>query len=134
MYTHRTLASALWFSRSGKAAPENSGFEGAEGWGPDPDTLNNNFYETLLENNGRVTLDSVQEFQNNSASNVTEDFPDQFLWRINNGPFMLNVDMALAFDMDGHMDPVTGAVNCSIFVNGTIPPSMEGDVATAGPV
>jgi hypothetical protein len=100
---------------------------GPGGWGPDPVTLNNDFYQTLLIN-GRVQSGLMPELQNNAASppqpNVRQ-FPNQFLWRVSavtaGGGFMLNADMALAVDMAGFMDAANGAVNCSLQLNGTMP-------------
>jgi hypothetical protein len=53
--------------------------------------------------------DFEQEFQNNNG----RPFPNQVLWRRGNGnDFMLNVDMALAKDFEGSIDPDTGEVSC----------------------
>jgi hypothetical protein len=88
--------------------PQNSGFDGNAGWGPDQNTLDNNFYTTLLRN-GRVAA-FVPELQNNAAP-----FTNKFLWRENGRPgFMLNADLALAVDTSGHLDSTNGAVACSL--------------------
>jgi hypothetical protein len=88
--------------------PQNSGFNGNAGWGPDLNTLNNNFYTTLVSS-GKVA-DLVPELQTNTAP-----FTDKFLWRENGRPgFMLNADLALAVDTAGYLNATNGAVNCSL--------------------
>jgi hypothetical protein len=100
---------------SGRAVPQNSGFNGNAGWGPDLNILNNNFYTTLLSG-GRVA-NLVPELQNNTAP-----FTDKFLWRENGRPgFMLNADLALAVDTAGYLNATNGAVNCSLPVPPNIP-------------
>lgn len=54
------------------------------------------------------------ELQNNRAHPA---FPNQFLWRADQRPqFMLNADMALAVNLKGKVDPVTGRVSCALNV------------------
>jgi Peroxidase len=104
---------------SGRAVPQNSGFNGNAGWGPDLITLNNNFYTELIRN-GRAA-DFVLELQTNVAP-----FTNKFLWRENGRPgFMLNADMALAVDTAGFLNATSGAVSCSL----PVPPNTP-----AGPL
>lgn len=81
------------------------------------DRLDNQFYRVLLDGN-EVDEDFALEFQQNRGT----AFPDQFLWRRGNrNDFMLNVDIALARDLEGFIDPTTGFVTCSL--NGSCPDS-----------
>lgn len=96
----------------GVANSENSGFDGPGGWGPGQDQLNNNYYTELLDN-GQVSANFELEFQDNTEF---PPFPNQFFWQENDrgNTFMFNADMALAVDMAGFLDPVTGNVNCTL--------------------
>jgi hypothetical protein len=100
------LAESLF---SGRASTQNSGFDGRAGWGRDQDTLDHNFYTTLLRN-GRVG-NFVPELQTNTAP-----FTNKYLWRESNGRpgFMLNADMALAVNTAGYLNAANGAVTCSL--------------------
>jgi hypothetical protein len=50
-------------------------------------------------------------------------FPNQYYWEqevAEDGPagtFMLHADMAIAFDMEGYVDPDNGQVNCTMVPN-----------------
>lgn len=80
--------------------------------------LDNQFYRVLLDGGGSVDPDFALELQENNNN----QFPEQFLWRRGNGnDFMLNVDMALARDFEGVIDPVSGRVTCTL--NGNCPDS-----------
>ena len=80
--------------------------------------LDNQFYQVLLDRQGTVDRDFALELQNNNNNN----FPAQFLWRRGNrNDFMLNVDMALARDFEGFIDPTSGHVTCAL--NGNCPDS-----------
>lgn len=82
------------------------------------DSLDNEFYRVLLDGN-QVDDAFALEIQRNDDS---VHFPTQYLWRRGNrNDFMLNADMALARDLEGHIDPVTGFVTCNL--NGDCPDS-----------
>jgi hypothetical protein len=100
------------FRFRGYALSNNSGFDGEEGWVTDADTLDNEFYNVLLTY-GLANPKMAQELQNNAVNNSI--FPNQYLWRLNSTDlFMLNADMAIAKDLTGSIDPVSGLVNCSL--------------------
>lgn len=76
-------------------------------------TLNNfdnDYYSALMVRSG---IDP--QFHQEKQENKGDDFPDQYLWRRGDQPvFMLNVDMAIAVDFDGHIDPKSGEVTCNL--------------------
>lgn len=72
--------------------------------------LDNQFYNVLLDGD-----DVDPRFELELQENDGNPFPDQFLWRRgNSNDFMLNVDMALAKDLDGFVDPTSGGVSCTL--------------------
>lgn len=92
---------------SGFADSANSGFSGGVGWDNIPDRLENEYYKELL------SFDQLNlHFDDNTAF---PPFPNQFYWVDGqSGIFMLHADMALAFDMQGYLNPTNGAVNCTL--------------------
>jgi hypothetical protein len=96
---------------SGGATSANSGFTGEQGWDNDPDLLTNSYYKELLKfDQFSLTLEENAQFP---------PFPDQWYWEEEETPgvsgvFMLQADMALAFDMEGYLNPANGNVNCTI--------------------
>ena len=110
-FTDRDTVAIIGAHTLGRALPRNSGFNGRNGWVGNPDRFNNKFYIDLF-NNGQIDTTFGQQLQNNGAR---PDFPDQFLWRLeNSNRFMLNVDMGLAVDFQGFIDPVSGEVTCEL--------------------
>jgi hypothetical protein len=92
---------------------ENSGFAGGGGWDDHVNAFDNEYYTTLLNNQGTVDTVFVQERQMNVAAG--RPFPDQFLWREGNvDPFMFNVDMALVVDFGTLLDSTSGRVTCTL--------------------
>ena len=78
--------------------------------------LDNQYYQALLDGQGNVDREFALELQQNN------NFPAQFLWRRGNrNDFMLNVDMALARDFTGFINPTSGRVTCTL--NGNCPDS-----------
>lgn len=95
---------------SGRAVPQNSGFRGQDGWVPNRNRLDNQFYRVLLQN-GQADPSFEQEFQVNNNN----PFPNQFMWREQgDDEFMLNADMALAIDLDGLIVDGTGEALCRL--------------------
>jgi Peroxidase len=94
----------------GRAVSQNSGFTGEQGWDKQPDLLTNDYYKQLL-----TTKQWTLILEDNAPSSP---FPDQFYWEEeiggDSGIFMLHADMSLAFDMEGHMNPVNGNVTCRL--------------------
>jgi hypothetical protein len=106
-----TLSFFLLTTFSGGATSANSGFTGEQGWDHDPDLLDNDYYKQLL-NFKQYTL--IMEDNKHFPP-----FPDQFYWEEEvvpgvSGVFMLQADMALAFDMEGYLNPANGDVNCTL--------------------
>lgn len=88
----------------------NSGFSGEDGWVDNLKAFDNHFYVELLNNNV-VDADFVQEEQ----INMNTPFPDQFLWRKENGnEFMLDADMAVVVNFGDDMNAMTGEVFCTL--------------------
>lgn len=75
---------------------------------PNPNCLDNQFYNVLLDGN-QINNDFQLELQTNNGLPV----PNQFLWR-DTDQFMLNADIALAFNLDGLVNPTTGEVSCTL--------------------
>ena len=77
-------------------------------------SLDNQFYTVLLDGDD-VDEDFELELQQNGGNSP---FPNQFLWRRgNSNNFMLNVDIALARNLAGFINPVSGDVSCSLNQN-----------------
>ena len=111
-FTDRDTVAIIGAHTLGRALPQNSGYNGQAGWVGARDTFNNGFYRALLDSNGIDDIFRLEE-QDNSAR---PEFPNQFLWRrgTRSSRFMLNVDMALAVDFEGSIDPVSGDVSCNL--------------------
>ena len=112
----------------GKAFRENSGFDGEQGWVPQDDVLNNNYYEQLL---GKKSLENDEDelvhapnwkqiFIDNS--DLPHDIPNRFQWvkggneggggGANSGIFMLDSDVAIVRDFIEYLHEETGEVTC----------------------
>lgn len=112
LVTTQSLTCAFSLICRGKATPENSGFDGEGGWDGSAHVLDNHYYSKLLDYS-----QFVLEYEDNTNF---APFPNQYYWEqevAEGGPagtFMLHADMAIAFDMEGYVDPDNGQVNCTM--------------------
>jgi hypothetical protein len=88
---------------SGRASASFSGFNGPGGWDKDPDLLTSRYYKEVLK---------FDQFEL-----VFQPANQQYMWQERGGGdkiFMLQADMALVFDLEKHLNPSNGKINCTL--------------------
>jgi len=133
-YSTRETTAIMGAHTVGVAARENSGFEGEAGWVNNPTRLSNDYYNMICSPPGRP--DAINDFESamfapswdlEFIDNSGDGFgtPDRFQWFHQKDPdrddadvinleklLMLNADIALVRDLEGHLQPDGNVPTC----------------------